>query len=270
MLLSAGQRQHFEDFGYVVLPGLLNADLPWIEAEFEAVFADHGIEHDGVQRSCIVPFIDQRERLCALLDHSALHGVVSSLLGEDFNYVSSDGNYYAGDTGWHSDGAHVVGRFVKLAFYLDPVDGDTGCLRVIPGSHRVEAFDWPARQAGHSAELWDIAQDRVPHVALASTPGDVVVFNHNLMHASFGGGSRRRMFTMNVAAAARTAEEERELEDYIGLHSRFFLDRMHSDLMRETAGPGRQRHLSQVIAHEGHLAALSEAERAVRTEPSRG
>ena len=26
-----------------------------------------------------------------------------SLLGEDYNYASSDGNYYVGDTKWHSD-----------------------------------------------------------------------------------------------------------------------------------------------------------------------
>jgi ectoine hydroxylase-related dioxygenase (phytanoyl-CoA dioxygenase family) len=48
-----------------------------------------------------------------------------------------------------------------------------------------------------------IAQDQVPAVALESQPGDVVAFNHNLMHAAFGGSQRRRMFTMNTCAIAQ-------------------------------------------------------------------
>ena len=39
------------------------------------------------------------------------------LLGENWNYTSSDGNYYTGDTSWHSDGFHAVGvgQLVGLA-----------------------------------------------------------------------------------------------------------------------------------------------------------
>ncbi|MDQ4087272.1 MAG: hypothetical protein M3177_04555, partial [Pseudomonadota bacterium] len=51
-------------------------------------------------------------------------------IGEGFNYVGGDGNWYTGDTAWHSDGFHHVGRYLKIALYLDPVGRDTGCLRV--------------------------------------------------------------------------------------------------------------------------------------------
>ena len=67
-----------------------------------------------------------------------------------------DGNFYVGDTVWHPDmgwDPHIpegqsdpnknVGAWryhyhpsIKVAFYLDPVGKDTGCLRVIPGAHR--------------------------------------------------------------------------------------------------------------------------------------
>ena len=95
----------------------------------------HGKPHEGKARSCIVPFIDQTARLCALLDDARILGIATSLLGDDFNYMGSDGNYYVGDTGWHSDGWHSNFTHIKIALYLDPLTRDTGAIRVIPGSH---------------------------------------------------------------------------------------------------------------------------------------
>jgi hypothetical protein len=276
--LTGPQKQFFETFGYLVLPGLLRDDIGWITDEFEAVFAQRNVEHDGTKRSCIVPFIDQRERLCTLLDHPTVLGVLSGVLGDDFNYVGGDGNYYTGDTAWHSDGFHRVGRFVKLALYLDPVTRDTGCLRVIPGTHRLEAEappagtgpGWEARRAGQSKELWGIEQRDVPCIPLESQPGDGVLFNHNLMHASFGGSARRRMFTLNNCRRCETAEERKDLENYIAGHGRFWIDQMHSETMRGTASPARMRHLRQVMEHEGELPARAAKARAEMAESSRG
>jgi hypothetical protein len=275
--LSEQQKRHFDTFGYLVLPGLLADDIPWITEEFEAVFRDRDVVHDGTKRSCIVPFIDQRERLSTLLDHPRLQALIGGLLGEEFNYLGGDGNYYSGDTSWHSDGFHRVGQFLKVALYLDPVTRDTGCLRVIPGTHRLEAeggvhggVPWEARQAGKSRELWSIEQREVPCVALESQPGDVVAFNHNLMHASFGGSAKRRMFTLNCCRRCETAVEIQDLESYIDSHGRFWIDHLHSEIMRSTGPPTRMRHLRQVMEHEGHLPALAAKARAEMAEPSRG
>ncbi len=238
-------------------------DIDWITEEFEAVFRDRAVQHDGTKRSCIVPFIDQRERLCTLLDHPAITGVLANLLGDDFNYLGGDGNYYAGDTAWHPDGAHTVGCYAKFALYLDPVGCETGCLRVVPGSHRRDAIaGWDVRQAGESAQLWGIAGRDVPCVALESQPGDVVVFNHNLMHASFGGSAQRRMFTLNCCRRCETLEEIQDLKDYIAVSALYWIDHTHSELMHQTASPERMRHLEQVIEHEGHLPALAAEARA--------
>lgn len=271
MSLSQGQRRFFQTFGYLALPGLLREDTSWITDEFENVFRDRGVDHDATKRTCIVPFVDQRRRLCALLDHPHIHDVATSLLGEDWNYVGSDGNYYTGDTQWHSDGFHEIGLYVKIALYLDPVAREGGCLRVIPGSHHAASRQfWEAHRAAKSQELWDIAPQDVPCVALESQPGDVVVFNHNLMHASFGGSTRRRMFTLNLCGHCATTEEIHELENYIGGSARFWLDHTHSDLMKETATPQRLRHLKQVMEHEHHLPELSAKARREMLEPSRG
>ncbi len=271
MELTDHQKHFFETWGYLVLPGLIKNDVDWITEEFEAVFQDRGVVHDGTKRSCIVPIIDQRERFCTLLDHPAIHGLISSLLGDDFNYLGGDGNFYAGDTAWHSDGFHTVGKFLKVAIYLDPVTRDTGCLRVIPGAHRIDLQNtWDARKARQSMELWGIEGRDVPAVALESQPGDVVAFNHNMMHAAFGGSWRRRMFTLNNCRHCSTEEEIQDLRRYIGAHGRFWIDHLHSDIMRSTGPPTRVRHLRQVMDNEDHLPALAAKARAEMAESSRG
>ncbi|HLK57073.1 MAG TPA: phytanoyl-CoA dioxygenase family protein [Chthonomonadaceae bacterium] len=272
MALTTQQCNFFETFGFLVLPGQLREEIGWITEEFTSIHANHqGPKHDGSKRTCIVPFIDQSARLSTLLDHPKLVETASSLLGEDFNYIGGDGNYYTGDTGWHSDGWHENGLYIKIALYLDPVTRDTGCLRVIPGSH-VLGSPWVAqvRRVGRPEEHFGVHGRDIPAIPLESQPGDVVVFNHNLHHASFGGNSARRMFTLNLCRRAQEGAELQELKDYIGSHGRFWIDHLHSDTMRGTASPDRLRHLEQVMANEAHLAEASRRARETLSEPSRG
>ena len=204
-----------DTFGYLHLRGLFKPQLTEITTAFEEVWARHGQrhggdlqgrEHDGTQRSVIFPFIDQHERLCALLDDPKLLGVAGSLLGDDFNYWNSDGNLYASDTSWHSDGwerNHTTGRgllTIKLAFYLDSLTAESGSLRVLPGSHRHndayaerleaalgEGYRGTAAplagsdpRAQGSVGAWGVDGAAMPAVAIESEPGDLVVFNHDL------------------------------------------------------------------------------------------
>ena len=157
---------------------------------------------------------------------------------------------------------------IKIALYLDPVGPTSGALRVIPGSHRLPKTD-NIRKAARAAELWGIEQSQVPAVALSSQPGDVVVFNHNIMHSSFGGSTRRRMFTLNLCRHCQTETEIAELEEFIDGGSRFWLDRVHGPAMLATASAGRMSHLQQVIEYEGHLPELSARARQEMTEPAR-
>ena len=270
MQLTEQQKQFFDTFGYLIFPGLLKDQIETITSEFRAVFDDKGIAHDATRRTCMVPFIDQREKLCALLDNPGILGIAKGLLGDDFNYIGSDGNYYTGDTSWHSDGYHTVGKFMKIALYLDSVTRETGALRIIPGSHKLEHRDWQALKAANAKELWGIEQSEVPSVALESNPGDVVAFNHNLMHAAFGGSTQRRMFTINLSARAQTPEELEDLKGFISGMSRFWVDSSFSDLMVQSADAERMRHLQQVLDNEGHLPALTAKAKETMSEPARG
>ena len=185
--------------------------------------------------------------------------------------MGSDGNYYVGDTGWHSDGWHKEILHIKIAFYLDPLTRDTGALRVIPGSHLVgdRYADGLQAKIRQSPALWNMTGPELPAVALETQPGDLVCFNHNTKHAAFGGSSRRRMFTMNLCQ--RYPEEKLEdLRKYIAGGARFWVERGYGDKMINTASPARMQHLDQVLANDGHLAELSRKARETMLEPSRG
>ncbi len=274
--LSEQQLDFFDTFGYLGFPGLMADRIDEIIENFEALWASrggghNGVPHEGTARSCIVQFIDQREMLASLIDDPRIVGIAGSLLGEDFNYMGSDGNYYVGDTGWHSDGWHPERRHLKIAFYLDPLTRDTGCLRVIPGSHK--DGDRYARslqeKVRKSQDLWGVHGRDLPAVALETQPGDVVCFNHNTKHAAFGGGGRRRMFTINLCE--RYSEDRLEdLKKYIAGGARFWIERTYGETMVRTAGPERMRHLEQVLANDGHIAELSRKARETMPEPSRG
>src|SRR5260370_1480680 len=97
MKLTEPQLSFFETFGYLAFPGLMADCIDEIIAEFEALWESHGKghngkPHDGTARSCIFPFIDQLERLCALLDYPRIPGSPSRLLPDHFTYMANAAN----------------------------------------------------------------------------------------------------------------------------------------------------------------------------------
>lgn len=276
--LTEQQLSFFRTFGYLSFPGLMTDRIEEIQSEFETVWEMHGGGHNGKPhdekaRSCIVPFIDQSEVLCTLLDDPRILGIAYSILGDDFNYTGSDGNFYVGETRWHSDGARKPEdpMYIKIAFYLDHLTRDTGALRVIPGSHLLgDGYaDALSNRIGNSQEQWGLHGRDIPAAVLETHPGDLVMFNHNTKHAAFGGGVRRRMFTINLS---QRYPEDRldDLRSQIATASRFWINRKYGEKMVRTAGPERMRHLEQNLANDGHLAELSRQARERMSEPSRG
>ena len=256
-MITDAEKNHFETFGFLVLRQFFAAaEMEIIIAEFEDVMLEDrgGKPFAGLQRQIVSDWFKRRAAVHYLIDDERLRGPIKQLLGPNYFFKDgNDGNFYVGDTGWHPDlgwdPSIPAGRMdpyrlagnmtqhyvpsIKAAFYLDSVDADTGCLRVIPGSHRSpfhEMFwslhlDIPARaeKLAHVGpkllEMWErdtgspeggeqllqdpdlnhfgLAPSDIPGVAIESEPGDALFFSHQLWHASFGGRSGRRMFTMN-------------------------------------------------------------------------
>ena len=236
-MLSSEQISFFDTFGYLVFRGLFSAqEMEVIDRAFEDVMAEDrvGQAYRGDKRHSVAACAELRPALRAVIEDDRIYGAMEDLLGPDLIWLGSDGNYYTGDTAWHSDGTVMDMGRIKVALYLDPVSRDTGCLRFIPGSHKMplheelqalrvertkqtiqegrndaEALDkYREKGIDVDAQAFDTAPDQLPAYAAESQPGDVVMFDENLYHASFGGKTGRRMFTMCYAnvPASESAE----------------------------------------------------------------
>ena len=114
MELPHYQQRFFDSFGFLRLPGLMIAEMGWITEEFEAALVDSGQGHDGGQRTSFTSAVERRERLCALLEHPGINGVLRGLLGDDFLLLGMGADIYAGDSQWHPDMAVAPVRLIKL------------------------------------------------------------------------------------------------------------------------------------------------------------
>ena len=279
MELTDKQVAFFNAFGYLVARGLLTPpEVDRLTQAFEWSIQNWGggDAHDGSKRTMIAAPIEHTPELCALMDHPGILGLIGGVIGKDFNYCGGDGNYYTGDTGWHPDGSWGQLWSTKTAFYLDEVKRDSGCLRVIPGSHHPDHF---VRQqnidANNAQALLGVAAAEFPgSIALETNPGDVVIFNHDLYHASFGGSTRRRMFTMNCTRHAKTPADMHVLREYLSKHSPGARDLDTSSgiffpTMLDTADAARMAHMRQPAqVHDEMFPHL--ARTAGKREPFRG
>lgn len=216
--LSAQQLRFFDTFGFLRVPALFTAEIETITEGFEAVFAenptwDTNAElHFDDRRSIIPAFIDKSEQLSWLRDDPRVVGIVSSVLGPDYEYAESDGNCFYCDTSWHADiySAPIDQPHLKLSFYLDPLTAASGAIRLIPGSnHHTSEFARALRRDLETPtsvrELFGVEPEDIPSWALETMPGDLVMWNFRTVHASFGGSARRRLFSVNFRAPAAPA-----------------------------------------------------------------
>jgi len=252
MIITPQHRSFFTTFGYLSLPGLLSEEISWITAAFMQAMQEERTHHDLVKRSSARACLERSDVLCRILDLPQIDAVISSLLGPDWNYYSSDGNLYSGDTSWHSDSDWCFGTCIKVPLYFDEIDAGSGALRVIPGSHRRGPGVWTAVEAGNSQQLFGIPGAEVPCVVPPCRPGDFVAIDTNIMHASFGGGPSRRMLALQFWSPFVSDDQYAELDRHMNnwVHSGAPI---HSELLHRTAPPSRRRHLLQVGArHAAH------------------
>jgi hypothetical protein len=224
-MLTPAQIAHFRTFGFVILRQVYDAaetvDIRNLLDE-QLAMEREGKPYDTRGRQLMLGFMESRPELMDLLEDDRLYGPLAQLLGEDFIFSGSDGNWYSGDTPWHPDSGtdllDVDYRRIKVAMYLDPLTAATGALRIIPGSHRAPLFHelWQARRddagrdrnEGWIEERYGVTASQMPAVALESMPGDVVMFDTHCWHASFGGRPGRRMIAISYGQKPTRKEHD--------------------------------------------------------------
>ena len=159
-MLTSQQKSHFDVFGFIVVRQLFSPDeVDVITREFEAAMleARGGKPFDGKHQH-VKNWSYGRPAVEFLTTDERIRGPVEQLFGTGYTLAKAhDGNLFVGDTEWHpdlgwdpdipdgkNDPERIAGRrkqthyvpSIKVAFYLDPVGKESGCLRVIPGAHR--------------------------------------------------------------------------------------------------------------------------------------
>jgi hypothetical protein len=141
----------------------------------------------------------------SLLDRTET--IAAALFGCPVLPTRAKGVRYSGNTPWHTDSDLPIASLGVVA-YFESLGERSGALRVLPGSHRPEF-------AGSLRTLWATGKpaETLPSHIILTMPGDIIVFDEHLLHASFGGGSRRQ-WRIDYIADPAGAEEEEQAKAY--------------------------------------------------------
>lgn len=226
-VLTSEQINHFRTFGFLVLPQLLTPEeAAEMKREADGIMAEArgGKPLDLKATQPLQPFFERGPFLRQIVEDDRIHGMAEDLLGPDFTLCSTEGNLHVGDTPWHGGHGDETDLLltVKTCFYLDPLRVETGCLRVIPGTQRVQDPDPFAILRGRDTDPkfrpFGLRPSEIPSVPLESDPGDVVIFTEDLLHAAFGGSPGRHQHAVNYMVNPKT---ETQIAHIKKLHHEF-------------------------------------------------
>ena len=209
-MLSEGQKQFFDTFGFLILRNVFTPDeMATIKQESDEIFGEGLGNKLDTGRVALQPFFERRPFMSTLVEDDRIYGIGESLLGPDFFLIGTEGNRHSGDTYWHGGGlwADRV-KAVKIAFYPESLTAATGSLRVVPGSHRQGSPD-PLELLRHGNKNppslpFGVRQSEIPCVALELEPGDLGVFTEEILHAAFGGHEGRHQHAINFMESPKT------------------------------------------------------------------
>jgi ectoine hydroxylase len=208
MRLSRDQVRHFEDEGYLFLPGVFAAaEMDVLTAEVPGIFAQERpevIREKGSNAPRSAFHVQTwNEPFGLLARHPRLIGPVVELLGSDRLYMHQfkinakaafDGavwQWHQDYATWHADDDMPEPRAMNVALFLAEANEFNGPLMFIPGSHRSGRI-----AAGHdvtttSYPLWTIDNETITKlverggiVAPKGPAGSMLMFHGNLVHAS--------------------------------------------------------------------------------------
>ena len=195
-------------------------------------------------------FLDQRE-VCQHAAGRPAHPWRSAgiLLGDDFNYMGSDGNYYVGDTGWHSDGWQAR-RLDAHQDRLLPRPADARHRRAArdprqpPGRRPVRRA--AGRDIAKSDAGWGIPGRDVPAMRTGDRAGRRPGFQPQYQARGVGGGSLAAHVHDELLCQRYPDDKLDELRDYIGGSARSGSSAPTTTPWCAPPAPNAWRHLEQV------------------------
>ncbi|MGH8886714.1 MAG: phytanoyl-CoA dioxygenase family protein [Egibacteraceae bacterium] len=199
MLTTDEQLAHYREHGYVAIPCPFSGDD--YEHLLRLAVENRDLSNsDGVRVSRLDPrytVADSHERTLRLLEHPTVVAVVEQIYGSaDFRvFVGSWANRTPGIKpliNWHTDyqePQRPMGQRVEISWYLTPSSEENGCLRIVPGSHRVPVTDTLRELilcGRDQGQHWRSCKTRHPReIALPLGPDQLLIRDGFIWHCTF-------------------------------------------------------------------------------------
>jgi phytanoyl-CoA hydroxylase len=193
-------REGYERNGYLILRGLV--DDAQLEELREAVGTplvqklrqdNRRKEYGGL--SIIHDIIYLHPAFLKLAHHPKLLGVVATLIGANIEIQHCKINWKpaeegAGEVKWHQDFPYLPHTNYDLCaafFVLDETTAENGCMRVIPGSHKLGQLKHTDQDGKTLAYVTDarFVETQYDAVDLVLGPGDVSIHHVLTLHSSY-------------------------------------------------------------------------------------
>jgi len=230
-MLTQKQIDQYHTFGCLILRNVLSAyDIDKLNEEFDAKLETtfRAKANGGKPIHCSWPNLGPGTPFTgSLLEDPRIYEIPEALFDDEVYGVSTNATSFIEDTPWHPDSDHFHLHGIKVVIYLEPLNGDNGALRVIPGSH-VNPYHDELHEIGMLADFGNrplpsspyliecgLEIKDVPSQICSVTPGDIIVFNFRIWHASTGGKFDRRFISNMFIKDPVFPEEEKAVSEVI-------------------------------------------------------
>jgi hypothetical protein len=171
-----------------------------------AFTSQHALHFSGITFQYVPMMTTETPVSLSLLDRAG--ALAETLLGGPVLPTRAKGVRYIGSTAWHKDSESPITSIGFIA-YCESLNAENGALRVLPRSHYGEYGDAVGIPGANVAS----AGATLPAHVIETEPGDLILIDEHLFHASFG-GSVRRQWRADYLRVPTDAEAEKHTRAY--------------------------------------------------------
>ena len=203
-------RTEYEERGFSIIRNVISADLleetkshvAWLTDRYPELRPEH-LHH---------PLIRNDAFWVRLVSDPRLVDIAEFFLGQDIacftaHYICKP-PYDGQPVLWHQDGAYWKldpMRALTVWVAVDESTTENGCLRVIPGSHRLPLYQ-PIRRTDSPNMLFSVSDEKLVKewterhgiIDIELNPGDVEIHHPNVLHCSEPNTSARRRCALDI------------------------------------------------------------------------
>jgi ectoine hydroxylase-related dioxygenase (phytanoyl-CoA dioxygenase family) len=197
--LTRQQTAFFDAFGFVRLEAVFVGEINEIAEALKAL-----------PSSTVAPnVVDRHPRLAQLPQDDRIIGVARSVLGDDVEWTQISADPDVCGRARHDDTSDGSGRRqIVVSLVLRPVRADSDAIRVIPGTHHAKSsYARDLRRLLSESEepgkAFDVECNAIPATVVAADPGDALVWDSDLIHATSDGVSQRRLLSVGFIGRSR-------------------------------------------------------------------